>query len=261
LPIKSIGVAKPVAGEELDLNQDPKFYYYCYDWNYKNKFKPVLIPAFGTSSEGTEILVIRSISNLPYFSLPDYQSGLQYAQIEEELSNYFINHIQNGLSFGHIINIYGVEDSEESQNTAEKYFKDKLTGSKNAGKFILSFQDDPNKKTTVESLEVSDAHEQYQFLATEARDKILMAHKVTNPILFGVEKATGFSNNADEMVVALKTLYRSQINPLREEIIDGLKLVFQVNDPNVQLYFEDFEELRVKEEPTQLPDNDTLITE
>jgi hypothetical protein len=76
-----------------------------------------------------------------------------------------------------------------------------------------------------------------------------MAHKVVNPILFGVKDGAGLGNNADEMTVALKTLYRSQIKPTREIFIDGLENILSYGGAEVELYFKDFEELVVKEQP------------
>ena len=32
------------------------------------------------------------------YSTPDYQGGLQYAELEEEVSNYHFNNIMNGLA-------------------------------------------------------------------------------------------------------------------------------------------------------------------
>jgi hypothetical protein len=49
------------------------------------------------------------------------------------------------------------------------------------------------------------------------------------------------------MKEALKTLYRSNINPMREVIIDSLEYLIGFSEPNISL-FKDFEELRIEEE-------------
>jgi hypothetical protein len=48
------------------------------------------------------------------------------------------------------------------------------------------------------------------------------------------------------MKEALKTLYRSNINPMREVIIDSLEYLM-FSEPNISLKFKDFEELRIEE--------------
>jgi hypothetical protein len=47
------------------------------------------------------------------------------------------------------------------------------------------------------------------------------------------------------MKEALKTLYRSNINPMREVIIDSLEYLIGF-EPNISLKFKDFEELRIE---------------
>ena len=45
--------------------------------------------------------------------------------------------------------------------------KTKLTGSRNAGKFILSFNDSKETEVTIVPLEINDAHSQWEFLTKE----------------------------------------------------------------------------------------------
>jgi archaellum biogenesis ATPase FlaH len=61
-------------------------------------------------------------------------------------------------------------------------------------------------------------------------------------LYFGSNDKSGFGNNKDEKE-ALKTLYRSNINPMREVIIDSLEYLIGFSEPNISLKFKDFEEL------------------
>ena len=243
ITVKSIAIDK-----QQDISDDPTGYWYSFDWRNKSKFKPQFIPAFGMSEELTELAYFRIPSPQPLFSLPDYQSGLQYCQLEEELSNFYINHVKNNFSAGKIVNVnQGIPETDEAQEEAERAILSKVKGTSNAGNIIISFNDNKENATTVDSVEITNAYEQFSALSIEARDKILMAHKVVNPILFGVKDGGGLGNNADEMTVALKTLYRSQINPMREIFIDGLEEVFKFNGGSLKFEFIDFEELTIKE--------------
>jgi hypothetical protein len=51
---------------------------------------------------------------------------------------------------------------------------------------------------------------------SEEAEKIFKAHSVVNHT-FGSNDKSGFGNNKDEMKEALKTLYRSNINPMRSD--------------------------------------------
>ena len=245
IPVKQIAVDRP-----LEITDPIENFWYSFDWRYQTKYRPSLVPAFGTTSgKETEIAFVRIPSCEPIFSLPDYQSALQYCDLEEELSNFYNSHVKNKFSVGTIININQGFDTPEEQEEAERSILAKTTGSSNAGTVIISVNDNKENATTVEQITIQDAYSQYEWLSTEARDKILMSHKVVNPILFGVKDGGGLGNNADEMTVALKTLYRSQIKPFREIFIDGLENILSYGGTTPELYFKDFEELVVKEEP------------
>lgn len=205
-----------------------KAYWYSFDWCDQQKYPPVKIPAYGYSKKNENcIYVIRSYEvGQFYFSNPSYISALPYCELENELANYYVNHIKNGLSFGHIINVNGGQpESEEQKEKFDKQIKRQLTGSTNAGKVLISYNDNKETATTVEALEVSNAHEQYTFLTEEAQNKICVAHKVVSGAILGINKATGFSSDAEQIETAFNETYLSVIQPKQEMIIDALKEV------------------------------------
>jgi hypothetical protein len=86
--------------EKADEKGNIKAYYYSNDWSeVSNSRKNVKrIPAFGFSKENIEIVYIKPYkAGYFYYSPVDYQGGIQYAELEEEIANYHINNIQNGL--------------------------------------------------------------------------------------------------------------------------------------------------------------------
>lgn len=228
-----------VVPNEVDENGDITGYWYCFDWSDVQKNKPEFIPAFelGTKEKRTIFKIKKYSINEFYFSRPSYYSGLNYAELEEEISNYCINHIKNGLSVGHIININeGITDSTVKDEYA-KNIEQKWTGTNNTNKFVLSFNSNKDSASTIESIQVSDAHKQYEFLTEEARKQLMVAHKITSPILFGIKDATGFGNNADEMQVAFDELMLNVITPKQEVILDALMSVLKQNEITIELEF------------------------
>lgn len=250
VPTKSIAVNK-----EDDITDDVKSYWYSFDWRYRTKYRPQEFPAFGCGNGlETEILYIKRQSAQPVYALPDWQSGIQYCQTEEELSNYYNKHIKNNFSAGKIINInQGTTDSDEAMEEAEQAILNKVTGSNAAGNVIISFNDNKDNATTVESIEITDAYSQFQFLSQECLEKIMLSHKVNDKSLFGLPMPSGFNSVAEQMVQSLKILYRSQINPMRKILTSNLDKVFKKAYPNVKLAFKDYEELQVQSAPVQTP--------
>lgn len=243
VPVKSLAVNR-----EDDITDEPTSYWYSFDWRFRTKYKPVEIPAFGKgNSLQTEILYIKRHSAQPVYSLPDWQSGIQYCQTEEELSNYYRSHIKNNFSAGKVVNInQGGTDSDEAMEEAKRAIIGNLTGSSNAGATIVSFNDNFENRTTIETIPVEDAYSQFQFLSNECRTMIMMSHKVNDPSLFGLPLPTGFSSAAEQMVQSLKILYRSQIKPSRNILLDGLQRAFNKVSDGIELRFVDFEELRTQ---------------
>ena len=232
-------IAPEVANEEGDITG----YYYSYDFSNVNKYKPERFDAFGFGEglgERSEIYIIRDYQvGQFYYSNPSYVSGISWAKMEEEISNYSINHIQKGLSFGHIINMNsGIQESAETIQENTRQIRNHLTGSQNAGTFFLNWNDNKDSEITISALEVSDAHQQYAYLTTEARQQLCTSHKLTSPMLVGVKEASGFSSNADEIKVGFEELMINVIKPKQEIILDGLMEIFAVNGLTLDLQFE-----------------------
>ena len=104
-------------------------YWYSKDWSNTSKYPPVEFRAFGTSKEAIEIYCIKPYkAGKNYFSDPDYLSALPYAEMEEELANFYINSIKKGLSAGYIINVPdGGTMTPEEKDEFERKIKAKLT--------------------------------------------------------------------------------------------------------------------------------------
>ena len=202
-------------------------YWYCFDWSDTKKYEPIPKTAYGQGKNtDSQIFIIRDYQvGQFYFSNPSYLSAIDYCMTEIELANYYVNHIQNGLSFGHIINVVGVPQSEEERAKFERQIRNKLSGSSNAGKSLISFNENKDNATTVEALQISDAHQQYQFLSEEAQNKICVAHKVVSGAILGINKSTGFSSNADEIQTAFNETLLNVIQPIQEIIIDALEAI------------------------------------
>jgi hypothetical protein len=252
-PIQFKHINTEKIGLNLDESGDINGYWYSFNWSQQTRYKPRLYPKFDGvyKDNAIELLTFNRISSEPYFPQPDYLSGLQYAHLEEELSNSAINHVLNGFSAGKVINCKGgVPPTDELRETYKNKIIEKLTGTTNKNKTIVSFSNgiDGGNEIEVTNIQIDQLDAQLVYFSEEAERKIFKAHSVVNPILFGSNDKSGFGNNKDEMKEALKTLYRSNINPMREVIIDSLEYLMGFSEPNISLKFKDFEELRIEEE-------------
>ena len=165
--------------------------------------------------------------------------------------------MQNGLSFGTIISIpdgYNLEDEQKAE--IERKIKQKLTGSNNAGKVIIDFANGENR-IEVTPIEVNDAHSQWEFLSQESQSKIITAHEVVSPMLFGIKDASGFSNNADELAEAERQTIERVVNPKQNDITDAFEDILSTDDITLDLFFKPLNERKELTVKTEL--NSQLI--
>ena len=226
------------------IGSKPKIetYYYCVDWlDQKAQKYKIPIPAFGTSNEQREILWVKNYTpSKYYYSTPDWLPALQFAEVEAELSNLHINNIQNGFLPAVMVNLNNGVPAPEERDTIEDLIERKFTGTKNAGRFMVSFNDTPESKPTVDVINIDNLNEKYKYVAEYAQDRILVAHRVTSPLLFGIRTDNnGFSSQSEEMKTAYSILETMTIIPFQNLITNVLSAALDEGGyEDSQLYFE-----------------------
>lgn len=222
-------------------------WYYCPDWNkLKKSEKPQEFAAFGYDDNEKECMyVIKPYSTGAfYFSPPDYQGGTQYCELESEISNYHINGIKNGLAPSMLINFNNGEPPEETKDAIEAQINAKFGGSSNTGRAIISFNDGKDQAADITPVQLSDAAQQYQFLSTECVDKILLSHRITSPLIFGIKNTgNGFSSNAEELKTATILFDNLVVRPFQNIIIEAFNQVLLKNGYMVEIYFKTLQPL------------------
>jgi hypothetical protein len=232
--------------EKCNEDGEIEGYYFAADWSkLKRGQKPKRFDAFGFDNNTTEcILVCKPYSTGNYYFAPvDYQGGTQYANLEIEIANYHINNIMNGLAPSMLINFNNGQPPAEVKDMIEAQIQSKFSGSSNAGKFILSFNDNAETKADITPVQLSDAHNQYQFLSTEAGQKIMMAHRITSPMLLGIKDNSGFGNNAEELKTASILFDNTVIRPFQRLLLNGVQKVMNYNGYNLDVYFKTLQPL------------------
>lgn len=215
-------------------------YWYSADFTDPRKYKPVAIPAFGTSKKQVEIIYIQNYifsSGMMYYTNVDYQSGLQYAKVEEEISNFHLNNIMNGFTPSMMLNFNNGKPSEPEQLKIENKVKQRWGGTSNAGKVMISFNNGPEEAPTMEAVTTSDSHLQYQTVSEEATDKILISHRIVSPALLGIRDKSGFSSVSDEIKTSFQLYSTTVVAPFQDVLVDGLQEVLAFNNLKADIYF------------------------
>jgi hypothetical protein len=221
-------------------------WYYFPDWTKKKPSeKAKRIPAFGFGN-GNEVemyVVHPYVSGFHYYTPIDYSGALPYAKLEEEISDYLINDVQNGFSGTKVINFNNGVPTEEMRDKIKRDVLGKLTGSRGE-KVIVAFNANAESKTTVEDIPLNDAPAHYEYLSTECFEKLIVGHRVTSPMLLGIrDTGGGLGNNADEIKTATLLMDNIVIKPYQLELINAIDEILAVNDISLKLYFKTIQPL------------------
>ena len=222
-------------------------YYYSDDWSDVKKYPPKRISAFGCSKDGLEIYMVKPYSvGMKYFALVDYTGGLPYCALEEDISCYLINEVNNGFSGRTVVNFNNGIPSEEQQHLIKNKVLNQLTGTYGE-KLIVAFNNNAESKTSVDAMPVNDAPDLYSTLSEECLRKIMLAHNVTSPLLFGIASSNGFSSNSDELKDSFALFNNMVIKPMQEILTDAFDEILAYNGISLNLYFKTLKPLEFVE--------------
>jgi len=198
--------------------------WYSRDWaNTRSKRgKPEFIPAFNPSiaqEQPRQVIYAHGMmAGSSYYAKPDYFGSLNYVELSYQMGLYHVNNILNGLFPSFIINFLNGIPQKEEREAIRREWETRLSGASNAGKFLMTFNEDPARAPQIESFPLSDADKQYQFLSEETAKQIMVGHRVVSPLIHGIRDTTGFGSNKDEMVVGLEIFNNQVIKPYQRII-------------------------------------------
>ena len=220
---------------EINEREEVEFYYYSRDWSDK-RCEPEEVHTFDPSQSKeypVQILYVKpfSVGSFAYPSV-DYQGSISYIELDKEIASYHISNIRSGLAPSYVISFLNGSPPVEERNRIRNDIESQLAGATNAGKFIITYSDQPDRKPSFEPFPLTDADKQYQFLSTETTDKIMVGHRVVSPAMFGV-KTAGTLGSTQELEVASQLFERQVIVPFQKIVDKAVKSVFRaagIND-------------------------------
>ena len=213
-----------------EVNEDEKvdFYYYSKDWG-NSRDEPEVIKSFDPEAaveHPVQILYVKPFSpGSYYYPKPDYIGSINYIELDKEIGVYHINNIKNGLAPSFTIHFKNGVPAQEERRKIRNDIERQLAGATNAGKFIITYSDSPDRKPDFEPFPLSDADKQYQFLSTEVSDKIMVGHRVVSSAMFGV-KTAGQLGNTQELEIASTLFDRQVVKPYQSIVTQALESIF-----------------------------------
>ena len=225
--------------EKCDEEGNIRAWYYHPNWSeYKPSDEPLRIPSYGFGNgKENELYIIKPyVPGYYYYTPIDYQGALDYAFLENEISDYLINDTLNGFSGTKVVNFNNGVPDEEKQGIIKSKVLGKLTGSR-GNKVIVAFNNNQESKTTIDDIPLNDAPAHYQYLSDECINKLIVGHRITSPLLIGVRtQNNGLGSNKDEIESAYKLMMNICIKPFQDEIVDALNEILIDEGISLDLY-------------------------
>jgi hypothetical protein len=171
------------------------------------------IPAFDPENRlGKQLFYYRVYAaGVKHYPLPEYIGGNAWIEADVQVANFHNNNLRNNFWGGYLINFNNGIPTPEEQGDIERQIKRKFSGTDNAGRFVVTFNDDAANAPTLEPLTPSDMDKQFEILNKAIQQEIFIAHRVTNPMLFGV-KTEGQLGGRNELVEGYELFKATYVN-------------------------------------------------
>lgn len=206
-------------------------YWYAEDWSDR-KVDPIYYYCWNPLTRENKQLYYFKLYKAGQGEYPTapYQSALKYIEIDTEIANFHLNSIKSGFSAQTLLQLFkGIPTPEEARQTMRR-FKENFSGTDNAGSIIIQFNDPNEQPSVVNNLTPSDFDKQFDILNQTVQQEILMAHRVTSPMLFGI-KTEGQLGGRSEIIEAYEAFQTSYIEPRQNQMDRALTSIFKYITP------------------------------
>lgn len=160
-------------------------------------------------------------SGNPYYGLPSYLSAFYFISADYEFGKHIENSVKNGFTPKVLATFIGRNMTQEQKDDEYSKFKENFTGG-DGETFMLSWVKKMEDKPDFKVLDVANLDRTIDVLAKLNDSKILTAHSVTSPTLFGIQVAGKLGGTGTELVTAYDTFRSTETLPNREIVLDAL---------------------------------------
>ena len=225
---------------KVRTNADNSLFFVSDNWIKNDNVNPRpdfdTYPAFDPNNPtGSQILYFKEYrAGVNTYSLPDYRGAISYIELDISIGEYHLNTINNGMFSSKLINLNGGKVSQEEEDRIERQFQNKFSGSKNAGKFMLAFNDSKENEPSIIDLSGTELDKHFDLLNLTVQQEIFSGHKITSPLLFGI-KTEGQLGGRSELRDAYQLFQNTYINAKQRALEETINYLYKFNDVTAKL--------------------------
>lgn len=211
---------------KLRTDKKNEVIFYSEDWDKSfGRVKYISYPKFNpTDKNPTSIIYYKGNKTRTTYPTPLYNASIIACELEKKINRYHINEISNNFLSSKIINFNSGVPDDDLKGEIERNINEKFSGEENAGRILISFNENKENETTVTDITQDSFADRYNALSKRMREQIFTAFRAT-PNLFGLmTETTGF--NAQEFAESFKLYNRTTVRPIQKIIVETFNKIF-----------------------------------
>ena len=194
---------------------------------HKNQYKVYDVFEFGKTYTSS-VFYFNGHTSRGVYPVPRYLGALSAIQTSCEISKFHLNSILNNFSGNFIINYNSADYSDEDKKKIVNGIKENFTGTENASKVMVAFNNGKDNAVTVARIPEDGFDKKYEALKNSTTEEIYLAFRAI-PQLFGYMNAsTGF--NTQEFEESFKVFNRTVIKPIQKDLISWFDDIFGIKN-------------------------------
>mgnify|MGYP003624600839 FL=1 len=179
---------------------------------------------FDKTAKESVLYIANPYSGNPYYGVPNYISAFHYIASDFEFGKHIKNSSANGFTPKVLATFIGRNMSAEQKTIEYAKFKESFTGPE-ADNFIVSWVNKEEDAPKFTPLDIANLDKTIDVLSRLNDAKILTAHNITSPTLFGVMVSGKLGGTGNELVTAYQIFRATETLPNREVIIGGINRI------------------------------------
>jgi hypothetical protein len=196
-------------------------------------YLPIYNPRMATS-EPKQLLVYKPYRpGMSYYPLPDYVGALRVIDLDQEVDNFHINNIKNGLAPSLAITTF-TNANEDEREAIERMLQIQYSGTNNAGSLMYMDVDSPENAPQITPINSNGSDDYYIAINDMVTQKILTAHRITSPMILGI-KTEGQLGGREEVIDAYLLLVNTVIRPFQQDILAIFEDLLEMKYPELEI--------------------------